>query len=638
MKSKEILNVLKEYLENQNTNYAIMIDGKWGSGKTYFLKHSIMKLLQNNTDRSNGKKNKFAYISLYGVSSIEQISRDILYSYFGQKHKGKLETMDTVFNVATSLFSASIETVNIDFSKLGSVLTKIDIKNWFICFDDFERACIPVNEILGFINQLVEHNHCKVLILANEGEIGRNALNQNVEDKYSIALNGKEIKFSNESDNTVDRTSKITIEQLKERTKEIFNENLIYKAIKEKVVGFTVKFEPDMDEAFISLLKSKTFNSDTQQYLLSNKGLILEAFENYDCINLRTLSIVFDFMKKIYNTMHEKQLLSTDFGNEILRDFLKYVVYFNIYYREGGVVKALGLNTRIGYVDLHKSIFTRHIKGFKVLEEYCTTLNFNEEAFESTFQLLEQQYKEQKLEETKKRMGAALNTLTSWWSYEDDEINKALDILKTELENDKYSARRYFGIVYYLVWLKSEGFTIDIQSYIELMKSNFINNNDTICDFDDERSMYSFTNPDLQNQYDEFLNDFRVFVQTKNQMNSCSQFDEIINKPNWSDELYNYCDKNFTTFLTRYGFIDLLDIEKLSDRLLISTPMEIYGVCRSLKKVYNASNINEFFMRDRNYIELLKTKLNPESVNSITRKRAIKTFICYLDDVLAKLQ
>lgn len=34
----EIIEVVKEYIDNAIYNYAVMIDGEWGSGKTYFVK------------------------------------------------------------------------------------------------------------------------------------------------------------------------------------------------------------------------------------------------------------------------------------------------------------------------------------------------------------------------------------------------------------------------------------------------------------------------------------------------------------------------------------------------------------------------------------------------------------------------
>ena len=38
MKPNEVNEVLREYLKHKNTNYAILIDGEWGSGKTYYIR------------------------------------------------------------------------------------------------------------------------------------------------------------------------------------------------------------------------------------------------------------------------------------------------------------------------------------------------------------------------------------------------------------------------------------------------------------------------------------------------------------------------------------------------------------------------------------------------------------------------
>lgn len=89
----------------------------------------------------------------------------------GKKHKSKVEGADTILETVGSILSASLGAVNIDLSKIKDVLGKVDIIRWIICFDDLERFGLPVNEILGFINCLVEHNHCKVIILANEKKL-----------------------------------------------------------------------------------------------------------------------------------------------------------------------------------------------------------------------------------------------------------------------------------------------------------------------------------------------------------------------------------------------------------------------------------------------------------------------------------
>jgi predicted AAA+ superfamily ATPase len=42
----EILTIIKDYIKEPNTDYAILINGAWGSGKTHFLKNSVGKRLR----------------------------------------------------------------------------------------------------------------------------------------------------------------------------------------------------------------------------------------------------------------------------------------------------------------------------------------------------------------------------------------------------------------------------------------------------------------------------------------------------------------------------------------------------------------------------------------------------------------
>ena len=53
MYGEELKGVIEEYLRDSRAEYAVMIDGDWGSGKTYFLTHSLMDIIQN---IDNGKK------------------------------------------------------------------------------------------------------------------------------------------------------------------------------------------------------------------------------------------------------------------------------------------------------------------------------------------------------------------------------------------------------------------------------------------------------------------------------------------------------------------------------------------------------------------------------------------------------
>lgn len=85
--------VIKDYLETPNTDYAIMINGEWGCGKSHYLHHDFLELVTTTAIpnekqlKGEGRRDKKiflrwknsdkvecyspAFISLYGVSSVE---------------------------------------------------------------------------------------------------------------------------------------------------------------------------------------------------------------------------------------------------------------------------------------------------------------------------------------------------------------------------------------------------------------------------------------------------------------------------------------------------------------------------------------------------------------------------------------
>ena len=64
----------KKFIESQeNPHYAVFLNGKWGTGKTYF----INKLLKEYTDDTDVKSNDIIKISLFGVKSTDEIDMKI---------------------------------------------------------------------------------------------------------------------------------------------------------------------------------------------------------------------------------------------------------------------------------------------------------------------------------------------------------------------------------------------------------------------------------------------------------------------------------------------------------------------------------------------------------------------------------
>lgn len=47
MKTDELDQIIKDYLAATDTDYAIMINGEWGCGKSYYIKHGFDSLVKS---------------------------------------------------------------------------------------------------------------------------------------------------------------------------------------------------------------------------------------------------------------------------------------------------------------------------------------------------------------------------------------------------------------------------------------------------------------------------------------------------------------------------------------------------------------------------------------------------------------
>lgn len=159
---------------------AVLLDGEWGCGKTFF----VNKVLRSELEKE--KDYQVFQISLYGISNVDKI-QDIIYSnWLASILEEKTEKFGRLGNVLTKgidIFGKSA--ISFIESKLGTegsataagkeVLDKAigKDKKLVLIFDDIERCQINIIELMGFLNNLCENNGYKLILIANEKEINR---------------------------------------------------------------------------------------------------------------------------------------------------------------------------------------------------------------------------------------------------------------------------------------------------------------------------------------------------------------------------------------------------------------------------------------------------------------------------------
>lgn len=206
--NKQIYDFLDRYAELPSPQYAVLLRGKWGCGKTYFVKHWLEEFDKSNKlpANENSIELKPIYVSLFGMREISDIKSaiDRCVNPFFYSKTGKL------LKIAGRIASKIIFKIEFDIDKDGKSETsfsgaldslsifennnKDEVKGVkFIIFDDLERCQIPIKQLLGFINYFVEHCDSHIVVIGEEKYLDNDTLHDLLEFKEKIV--GREFEI-----------------------------------------------------------------------------------------------------------------------------------------------------------------------------------------------------------------------------------------------------------------------------------------------------------------------------------------------------------------------------------------------------------------------------------------------------------
>ncbi|WP_156125956.1 P-loop NTPase fold protein [Paraburkholderia kururiensis] len=214
MRNDLILTSIKDYIASPSTSYALMINGAWGAGKTFFWRAQVSPAIE-----AMGKDP--VYVSLYGLTKAEDIDSLIVLAMYPILQKKGVK-------MAWTAIGTGLRKFGIDLSKFDLSTFKGSLKNVILCFDDLERcsAHLDIEDVMGQINRYVEHENIKTLLIANESEIGKDG-NERQERYAKIKEKLIGLTFTVEAD--VDGAVKAAMSNLHPATKKFAcNTNLIF--------------------------------------------------------------------------------------------------------------------------------------------------------------------------------------------------------------------------------------------------------------------------------------------------------------------------------------------------------------------------------------------------------------------------
>ena len=480
---EDLVESILDYIRADYTDYAIMINGEWGSGKTYFWNHKVRNKIESM--QINGKQYTTIYMSLYGISNLEDISKKIfiettqlmdknLRKYMNSHGQTSIpEYAKTGLDMA-NFFGVTQNGDKIDYAKFFSTDDKI------LCFDDLERANVDVIDILGYINNFVEHDHIKTIIICNEKELSTKIKNSNVEMKTFIAT------YLLDKEGALTKTDKPMVEQIKDKIEYVFDKANEYERIKEKLIGETFEYAPEFNYIINGLLMRYENSPELIRFLRENTSLIISTFNKSGTRNLRILKHALNDFKKIFE-MVSKNYPNT--SNRVLQTMLIFTIAVSFEIKAGKITKDKFVN--IDSNEEYKSIlvssrvlsdnrqfyikefdsnyyynFKAEYRFFKFIEKYVRTRIFDMKTFKMDMEVIINTVDLDKLPAYKRLL------TEEYWKIPDDQFAPAMDVILNNVKNGELELIDIVKLYAYFNYFAKKGL---IMYDTKTIKSVFLN-------------------------------------------------------------------------------------------------------------------------------------------------------------------
>ncbi|WP_261881510.1 KAP family NTPase [Vibrio coralliirubri] len=321
---KDINNVSKQVeslLLEKAFPSVVLLDGKWGAGKTYFIKNNLE---QDLAELCNRNELRFEYLSLYGIADKNEFKNLILSVAFSnnEKSSGIIESVTGGLGGLAKAFGDKGATSGILNSISGIVKQELYNKanNLLLVLDDIERVEEGVaKNILAECLHLVERDSSNIMVI--------------------LVSNGEKISLNDDI---------------------------------EKVISNKVHFSLSIDE--IVKIARRPFDESHNFNNIDFHSIVSGCISKYNFYNLRIIKRTIFQFEKIYNFA---VLRKNEHFDIVLGEIFEKILCINIAHYERGiaaheVIDALESNDRKGDL-LGVYLYPRD----KELVDYCYNMNSN---------------------------------------------------------------------------------------------------------------------------------------------------------------------------------------------------------------------------------------------------------------------
>lgn len=619
MKDSQIIEETLRYLSDELYNYAILIDGEWGCGKTYFIQHSLREQIEKKEKETDSPR-KVKYVSLYGCKSIEDIQENIIWGFAEEAKdnlKNKIRASKRIEKVSNNILLSSRKIGDAILKKFASKTSIFDItsdwlamKSYIFVFDDLERCNCPINEVFGFINGLVEHEGTKVILVANEREISENGAKTKKELQYLLALNDK-IEWPKTEEGYLDRirkqTDKMSLEVLEERRKILFPDkevDKVYRKIREKLIGVTLHYRPDIKAIAKVIVEKSDIDSKLKETLLVHMDNFYYVMDRYSHHNLRTFQF---FLSKIC------YLYQQFVGIGIEEDYQEEAISFLVQDCFMWAVQFKG-NVPIPADSWGKAEYEVRKKSLAI-KKYVEIGEFDKNKFKKDIVM----YVENELK-NKIQIDDSYNVLYhQYYFHTQSWCEERLEEVKQKLQKNKYPLFVYTKIIILLVGLIEIGFSDKYMDDIKAIMLSNISNIDVPVKLDDD-DLFFMEDKNRQQKVKDIIDELNLAIIARDKQIKQKTIEDILGDERWINQLNEYTSSDDYKSTMDISIFVKASAEQWIQALKVSSVEDIDGFRHWLAEHYPRNVIKEGVKIDLPTIEQIMEGIEPEKENDLIKR------------------
>lgn len=621
MTEQQIIDEILRYLHDDSYNYAVLIDGEWGSGKTYFVNNTLTKIIEKQESDLETSR-KVQYISLYGCKAISDVQENIAWSFAEDARK----VIQDKNNFGTTGQKVS-NNILLSSKKIGNAILKkflpnmplyeiasdwLNLGSFIFVFDDLERCNCPINEVFGFLNELVEHENTKVILIANEKELSGIAEIQYLELQYSLTLDNR---INWPSPNTSNfwavrksNSNLISLDEMERRRKLLFptkEANSNYRRIREKLIGVTLKYEPNIPLIISEILKSSKYDPYIKDMLEKKKEAFSLEMQNRNHKNLRTFQF---FLSKVSYLLEKLSDINTD--PEYL-DIIKEHIISETFY-QAIKFKSNDQPSRTMHAQLKKEQEAK----FQSIKQYIESGTYNQKIFEYNVLNLQKELQARIPDDDPYYL-----IYQQYYLQPQDWCEDQLEKVLQRLDENKYPIVFYGKIITSIQRLIDLGFDDEYMNRTkQLMLANITKMNEVkLIDSD----LWYIENQQTKEKVTEVITDINHAIKEHSELVSREDVDDILKSDDWINRLENYSNPNQNRYVQDMSVFSKAPPEQWLNLLHKASPRDIDDFRHWLGDLYPEGTTRKSYSEDAYTIKKIQKGLEAIEEKDLIKKACI---------------